>query len=209
MPDTAQWEVKSHRIKSNSLLTLFHLEPEPRTSYVVNNILLPKYGWALPKYGPDEYSFRQTLRASRTTDRGFGIKTDRTNQTIRVFFDASMIAAKHQSWVRTVEARVGLADLNPQPYWDIKSLVLNASTKLLNIVYVEVETSKTQETELFRIVSGLVLQGFDIDSFLDAVEDDAVRIDFDARTGHNHGQKFRVQRDRLAELWRYSDPLIE
>ena len=28
--DTAQWEIKTHRVGSASLLTLFHTEPEPR-----------------------------------------------------------------------------------------------------------------------------------------------------------------------------------
>src|SRR3972149_10769054 len=43
--DTAQWELKTHRIASASLLTLFHMEPEPRNEKLVVNILLPKYGW--------------------------------------------------------------------------------------------------------------------------------------------------------------------
>src|SRR4030066_971178 len=43
--DTAQWELKTHRVASSSLLTLFHMEPEPRIQKIVINILLPKYGW--------------------------------------------------------------------------------------------------------------------------------------------------------------------
>ena len=43
--DTAQWEIKSHRVGSTSLLTLFHMEPETRAERVVPRLLLPMYGW--------------------------------------------------------------------------------------------------------------------------------------------------------------------
>ncbi|MBU0744574.1 MAG: MvaI/BcnI restriction endonuclease family protein, partial [Gammaproteobacteria bacterium] len=30
IPNAAEWELKCHRLKSTSLVTLFHLEPSPR-----------------------------------------------------------------------------------------------------------------------------------------------------------------------------------
>ncbi|MBI4295899.1 MAG: MvaI/BcnI restriction endonuclease family protein, partial [Chloroflexi bacterium] len=73
--DTAQWELKTHRLGSSSLLTLFHMEPEPRSQRVVTNVLLPKYGWP-DQIRKGELSFRQTIQAARPSDRGFGISVD-------------------------------------------------------------------------------------------------------------------------------------
>src|SRR3989338_9187613 len=45
MPNAAEWELKTQRINSSSLTTLFHIEPSPRAIGFVPQILLPKYGW--------------------------------------------------------------------------------------------------------------------------------------------------------------------
>ena len=47
----------------------------------------------------------------------------------------------------------------------------------------------------------LMLQKFSIDKFLAALENNDVLVDFDARTGHNHGTKFRLKQNRLADLY--------
>jgi hypothetical protein len=62
-PDLLDWEIKFHG--GNSLLTLFHKEPEPRGS--VNSIVV-EYGW------PDDHgrtSFRHTLGGE--SPRGFKV----------------------------------------------------------------------------------------------------------------------------------------
>ena len=45
LPDFGEWELKSQRAATGSLLTLFHTEPKPRNARVVPQILLLKYGW--------------------------------------------------------------------------------------------------------------------------------------------------------------------
>ena len=47
---------------------------------------------------------------------------------------------------------------------------------------------------------GLSLDGF-FEKFLDAIEAGAVAVDFDARTGHNHGTKFRLKQNWLPALY--------
>ena len=47
LPDFGDWELKSQRAKTGSLLTLFHSEPKPRKARIVPQILLPLYGWLL------------------------------------------------------------------------------------------------------------------------------------------------------------------
>ena len=42
---------------------------------------------------------------------------------------------------------------------------------------------------------------FNFEGFLKAIEESNILIDFDARTGHNHGTKFRMRQNCLPELY--------
>ena len=46
-----------------------------------------------------------------------------------------------------------------------------------------------------------VLSGFRFNNFLECLENGDLLIDFDARTGHNHGTKFRLRQDRWPALY--------
>jgi len=202
--DSAQWELKSHRLGSSSLLTLFHMEPEPREARVVVSLLLPHYGWP-DQSRMNELSFRQTIRATQTTDRGFGIRVNRADERVEVFFDAARVDGRHAQWLQSVQDRVGLTPLHPQPYWGFQDLFLKASTKMLNSFYVEAEAKRMGGEEHFKIALLLILQGFEIDRFLAAIEGGDAAVDFDARTHHNHGTKFRLRQDSVPALYRYSE----
>src|SRR5271166_6561967 len=75
IPNAAEWELKTQRLNSTSLTTLFHIVPSPRAIGFVPKILLPKYGWAHQedgeKYPKGEMSFRQTIHGQSRSDRGF------------------------------------------------------------------------------------------------------------------------------------------
>ncbi len=75
LPNAGEWELKTQRANTTSLVTLFHLEPSPTACKFISKILLPKYGWphkeAGKKYGYDEKSFRQTITSGQYTDRDF------------------------------------------------------------------------------------------------------------------------------------------
>ena len=207
--DTAQWEMKSHRVGSASLLTLFHTEPEPRAARVVPQLLLPMYGW--PHQRPrqeGELSFRQTLRATQLTDRGFGLEVDADGAQVRVYFDAESVNARHRNWLQSVKRRVGLGPLDPQPYWPMQTLFLTAQTKMLNTFYVEAYTRRQQGEEFFAIERVTVLQGFDLDRFANALRQGNAQVDFDARTTHNHGTKFRIRQNVVPQLYRFAETPI-
>src|SRR3989339_2287479 len=51
IPNAAEWELKTQRLGTSSLTTLFHTEPSPRAIKFVPQILLPKYGWAHQEAG--------------------------------------------------------------------------------------------------------------------------------------------------------------
>jgi len=205
MPNAAEWELKCQRKNTTSLITLFHLEPSPQALKFVSNILLPKYGWAHKeaggKYPPLEKSFRQTMNALSRSDRGFGIIVDRQTKRALVSFDANAVAPRHDEWLSSVMKLAGSGELNPAPYWGFDDLYHKAGTKLRNCFYVRALAKRERGTESFWYVDIMILQGLSIQKFLEAMEKAYLFIDFDARTGHNHGTKFRLRQDMLPLLY--------
>ena len=204
--NSGEWELKTHRRDSAALTTLFHSEPSPRNLRFVPSILLPKYGWRHEEagilYPEDEMSFRQTINGLNRTDRGFGIVVDRSERKISVSFDYTSVSPRHSDWLRSVERRVGdLNELNPQPYWGIDDLYHTAATKLLNCFYIAAEVKNEDESEYYKYSEIYMLRRFDQEKFLNGIEEGFVLIDFDARTGHNHGTKFRIRENRIPELY--------
>ena len=204
--NSGEWELKTHRNESGALTTLFHSEPSPRNLRFVPSILLPMYGWRHEQagilYPEKEMSFRQTINGVNRTDRGFGIIVDRNEGKISISFDYRSVSPKHSDWLRSVKRRVGnINELNPQPYWGINDLYHIAATKLLNCFYIIAEVKKNGTTEYYKYSEIKMLRNFDQEKFLKGIEGGLVLIDFDARTGHNHGTKFRVREDKIPELY--------
>lgn len=204
LPNAADWELKCQRFTS-SLTTLFHMEPSPRAFKFVPNILLPFYGWkhqeAGKKYNNDEMSFRQTINGLSRTDRGFGVEVDWDRKKVRVSFDSSSVNDRHSKWLESVEYRVGLGELDPQPYWGFQDLFHKAGTKLRNTFYIRADRKKQDQIEYFNYKEIFILENFSVERFVRGIEKGFVLLDFDARTGHNHGTKFRLRQDRLTELY--------
>lgn len=206
LPNAGEWEVKGQRADSSSLITLFHMEPSPRAFKFVPQVLLPDYGWPHEKAGKkhpdDERSFRQTLTAGTRTNRGFTIQVNRIKERLEVSFDHTAVdREKHGVWVEAVERSVGLGELEPQPYWGFDDVFHKAGTKLNKTLYAIAERKKVRGTEHFRYRKFLMLEAFQRHLFIDAVERGDVLVDFDARTGHNHGTKFRLRQGAYVELY--------
>jgi len=203
--DAGLWELKCQRAETSALLTLFHMEPWPRALRFVPKILLPKYGWphqeAGTRYPHGEMSFRQTIKGVSRSDRGFQVVVDRAAQEVLVSFDHTAVAPKHAGWLASVEKRVGLGELDPQPYWRFDDLFSKAKIKLLNAFFVEAKVRKEEGVEFFQYTRILVLEGLSLDKFILALERGDLLVDFDARTGHNHGTKFRLRRNKWPDLY--------
>lgn len=158
LPNAGEWEVKGQREDSNSLITLFHMEPSPRALKFVSQVLLPHYGWRHAKAGrkhPDgERSFRQTLTAGARTNRGFTIRVNRRDERLEVSFDhASVDREKHGAWAEAVERSVGLGELEPQPYWGFDDVFHKAGTKLNKTLYAIAERRESGESSTFGTAS--------------------------------------------------------
>ena len=205
IPNAAEWELKCQRLNTSSLTTLFHIEPSPTAFKFVPGILLPKYGWphkeAGKKHPPTEMSFRQTISAISRSDRGFTVKVDHVDQKILISFDAASVDKRHGEWLHEVKQRVGVGELNPQPYWGFDDLYHKAGTKLHNCFFVGALCKKIEGKEHFQYTEIMKLSKFSKDRFIHAIVAGDILVDFDARTGHNHGTKFRFRNNRLPELY--------
>lgn len=212
IPNAAEWELKAQKLNTSSLTTLFHVEPSPRAVKFVPSILLPFYGWkhreAGKKYPETEMSFRQTIHGNKHSDRGFIVQINRKEQKILISFDHTKVAEKHQSWLKNVEKTIGLKELNPQPYWGFDDLEHKAGTKLLNCFYVQAETKKENGQEFYRYSNVTMLRKFKFDGFLNELDNGNILVDFDARTDHNHGTKFRMRQNCLPSLYEETKKIV-
>lgn len=207
LPDFGAWELKSQRAETGSLLTLFHSEPNPRRSRIVPRILLPKYGWphqeAGTTYSPNERSFRQTINTTSYSDRGFKVNVNYDSRVIYISFDFSMIENHHSEWRSSVKSLAGTGDLDPNPFWTFDEIEKKLSTKLNNLMYVRADTRRSEGAEYFKYNSIEAHVDPTLDQFLALVESGNIYVDFDARTGHNHGTKFRIRPSSRADLYQH------
>lgn len=206
--NTNGWELKGQRLHTTSLVTLKHYEPFPRSADIVSKMLLPLYGWphkqAGKKYKKDERSFRSTTSATQFTNRGFKIIVDGEQKKLRFCFDSSKADISNPEvsiWLDSVNKRVGLNSLNPEPYWGFDDLRDLMGEKARNCFYVVAESKVEKGTEYFSYQSLYILSGFSFEKFLNCVEKGIIFVDFDARTGHNHGTKFRIKQGFWRELY--------
>jgi len=212
IPNAAEWELKTQRLGSTSLTTLFHIEPSPRAIRFVPQVLLPKYGWAHQedgkKYPKGEMSFRQTIHGKSRSDRGYKVVVDRKTRKFLISFDAKSVDVRHKRWLEAVKKRTGLGELRPQPYWGFDDLEHKAGTKLLNTFYVQAEVKTVRKKEYYHYKKVMMLQKFSFEGFLKALGEGKILVDFDARTGHNHGTKFRLRQDCLPLLYEKATVVI-
>lgn len=214
IPNAREWELKGQRAHTSSLITLKHIEPSPQAAKIVSNILLPKYGWkhkeAGRRYPRNEMSFRSTT-SNTFTNRGFCIVVDRQERKLKFIFDASKADRSNEeikSWLEMVDERIGLGEFNPVPYWGFDDLEYAIGEKIKNCFYVIAEAKKTDGHEYFLYKDLYILSGFSFDKFLSCIENGHLLIDFDARTGHNHGTKFRLKQGCWKELYNQVERVI-
>lgn len=208
IPNASEWELKGQRKRTSSLITFKHSEPSPRALKFVSQILLPMYGWkhkqAGKKYSLSEMSFRSTTYGTRYNRRGFKIDVDRDNRKIRFIFnskEADISKTEIKKWLKQVDQRIGLGSLDPEPYWGFDDLRNIIGLKMRNCFYVVADTMTEDNHEYFKYIELYQLSGFSFDNFINAIEDGFALIDFDARTGHNHGTKFRLKQGYFSKVY--------
>lgn len=212
IPNAAEWELKSQRMNTSSLTTLFHMEPSPKAVKFVPQVFLRGYGWkhqeAGKKYSFQERSFRQTISCIAPTDRGFLVKVDRDEKKVKISFDHLKVAPKHVEWLQGI-GEVAKVELEPQPYWGFDDLEHKAGTKLLNCFYAQADVKKIDGEEYYHYRRFTKLSKFSFDNFLDELDAGNILVDFDARTGHNHGTKFRLRQNHFPDLYAHSEIVVD
>jgi len=119
------------------------------------------------------------------------------------------VNARHTKWLESVEEGVGkLGELDPQPYWGFDDLYHKAATKLLNTFFVEARSKKEAGKEFFKYEKVRMLQDFAQSRWIRAIEQGKIYVDFDARTGHNHGTKFRTRTNEIANLYELVEVIV-
>lgn len=81
-------------------------------------------------------------------------------------------------------------------------------TKLKKISALGAEVEVRRKKEFYHYTKVMMLQKFNFEGFLKALEEGKILVDFDARTGHNHGTKFRMRQDCLPMLYKKTTTII-
>lgn len=177
LPDFGEYELKSCRAESQSMLTLFTLSPLPRGS---NTVLRKKYGYSSDKYNNKE----KVLHASLTAARFVPICD--TGNFLKIVCDGEKISITSQNGTENV-------------YWSKERLKRAFEKKYKNkFVYVKAEARGCGANEEFCFTEAYEVSGFDYESMLELLEKGKIIVDLrigqypDGRT-HDHGTGFRIK----------------
>ena len=176
-PDFGDYELKSCRINSQSMLTMFTLSPQPPKS---NTYLRLKYGYSSGAYDNDEKVLHSTLTASRF------VPIYNTGVELKLVCDEEKISIASQSEIESV-------------YWTREALKRGFEKKYKNkFVYVKAESRGTGANEEFRFIEAYEISGFNYDAMIKLLENGKIFVDLrigqypDGRT-HDHGTAFRIR----------------
>lgn len=176
-PDFGEYELKSCRINSQSMLTMFTKTPQPPRS---NTYLREKYGYSSSAYDNDEKVLHSTLTAARF------VPIADTGKKLRIVCDCNKISIASETEIENV-------------FWDRKSLRTAFEKKYKNkFVYAKAECHGSGASEEFYFKEAYEVSGFDYDAMINLLEEGKIFIDLrigqypDGRT-HDHGTGFRIR----------------
>ena len=176
-PDFGEYELKSCRKNSQSMLTMFTRTPQPPKS---NSYLREKYGYSSDAYDNDEKVLHATLTAERF------VSIANTGNKLKISCDETKIF---------IESGDGPENV----YWDRMGLKEAFEKKYKNkFVYVKAKSRGSGANEEFWFDEAYEVSGFDYDSFTNLLEAGKIFIDLrigqypDGRT-HDHGTGFRIR----------------
>jgi hypothetical protein len=203
--NTVDWELKAQRKKTSSMITLFHIDPQPRKpESVVSRVLLPFYGWAHKeaglKYPLNEMSFRATLNGNTYTDRGMKLNVESLKRTVDIVYNPEKTSERHKEWFERVVSYHGPTE-KVIASWSFDDLQTKCVGKIRNTIYVVADSRTVNEQEEFNFEKIMLLEDFAFNKFLRGLISGHILVDFDARTRHNHGTKFRIKQNNWPVLY--------
>ncbi len=119
IPNAAEWELKT---AADQYFCTYHtfsfraIAPRSKNgtsdSFATVRLGAPR---SRRKISSDEKSFRQTIHALTRSDRGFGVIVNREERKVEISFDVKCVASHHSDWLASVDQRINLTNLSPNP----------------------------------------------------------------------------------------------
>lgn len=180
-PDFGDYELKSCRINSNSMLTMFTKTPQPRGAA---NTLRKNFGYSSDAYDNNEKVLHATLSADRY------VSIANTGYQLIVVCNPSKIS-------------IVTEDEEEYAYWTREQLKKAFEKKYKNkFIYAKALSKGVGAFEEFKFTEAYEVSGFDYDAFVSLLEQGKIYIDLrigqyheGAKNGqtHDHGTAFRIK----------------
>ena len=180
-PDFGDYELKSGRIDSPTMLTMFTRAPQPAKA---NTYLREKYGYSSSVYDNDEKVLHSTLSANRFTPIA------NTGNMLRIHCRPDGIYIESQDVIEDI-------------FWSREALRKCFEKKYKNkFVYAKALTRGTGSNEEFHFIEAYEVSGFDYDAFITLLETGKIYVDLRIGQYHNgknkgkthdHGTGFRIR----------------
>ena len=221
--DYGQYEIKTHKRESGALIKIFSLAPNPRP--FSKDPFLEVVGW------PDQRHPQTRKRFSFTSGvngngRGFKIIRDGdilsfVHELERVERDTLTLPyendANYGEYSDRVRAHPNFINQLPKT-WDIRSTNNNGNEncehriieKLQNVLLVErtTRTNPNTNNKEHKYHECWLLSKFHIERFIEYIDNDILKVDFNMQTNHDHGVAFRINKNHLHELFEHSIKLL-
>lgn len=180
-PDFGDYELKSCRLNSNSMLTMFTKTPQPKGAI---NTLRKTFGYSSNVYTNDEKVLHATLSADRY------VPIADTGHQLIVLCDSAKIS-------------IAAEDGKTYAYWTREQLRQAFEKKYKNkFVYAKALSQGAGSFEQFKFTEAYEVSGFDYNAFVSLLEQGKIYIDLrigqyhggakDGQT-HDHGTGFRIR----------------
>ena len=176
-PDFGDYELKSCRINSLSMLTLFTRTPQPAKS---NTYLRKTYGYSSDAYDNDEKVLHSTLTATRF------VPIANTGHKLKIECGIDKISIASENGIENV-------------YWTEANLRKAFEKKYKNkMVYAKADSKGSGAAEEFKFIEAYEASGFDFNTFNNLLRQGKIFVDLrigqypDGRT-HDHGTGFRIR----------------
>jgi len=211
LPDFGEIEIKTQKFEGPSpLLTLFHKEPKPAASIPK---LLKCIGWkhseAGELYPASEMSFRSTTYGHRYSDRGLKIEIVHSkiefrydpSKVNRHCLDRTGIYKNYGCWADDVETRSPHYKTILPVHYDLSEIEQAFKTKLSHTLLARYKNRTVGGKREYLYEEAYLMKDVKPDMIPVLIKEGHLVIDFDARTGHNHGTKFRVKKEQAHRLF--------
>lgn len=195
-PDFGDYELKSCRLGSNSMLTIFTKTPQPQGAA---NTLRLTFGYSSAAYDNDEKVLHSTLSADRY------VSIADTGRSLIIVCDPekiSIVAENGKSYA----------------YWTRDQLKKAFEKKYKNkFVYAKAESRGSGAGEQFKFVAAYEVSGFDYDAFVKLLEQGKIYIDLrigqyhgGVKNGqtHDHGTGFRIKENDQPLLFKINRQIV-